>query len=323
MVFQEPMSALNPSMKCGKQVIEVLLLHTNLSKEKAKKEVLLLFEKVKLPNIERIYNSYPHELSGGQKQRIVIAMAIACKPKLLIADEPTTALDVTVQKEIIELLKELQQEAKMSILFISHDLNLVSQIADETMVMYQGKVLEIQSTRDLFYHPKSNYTKALVASRPNEEVRLKRLPTVTNFLESKIPNEVISASQRKEHHAKLYGQPPLLRVENVSKSFFTKVGWFAKREFKAVNKVSFSVYEGETLGLVGESGCGKSTLGNLVLNLMSVDSGQVFYKGNDISKLANKEMRGLRKDIQLIFQDPFASLNPKLTIGKAIMEPMS
>ncbi len=322
MVFQEPMSALNPSMKCGKQVEEVLLLHKNISKSKAKEAVLELFNNVKLPNVERMYNAYPHELSGGQKQRIVIAMAIACNPKLLIADEPTTALDVTVQKDIIELLKQLQKQFKMSILFISHDLNLVSQIADNTMVMFKGKVLEIQPTKSLFKSPKNNYTKALISSRPNEFIRLKRLPTVNDFLNNSIPSEAISDSQRKMNHKVLYAKQPLLRVENVSKSFFTRVGWFSKKEFKAVNNVSFSVYEGETLGLVGESGCGKSTLGNLILKLTNIDKGSIFYKGEDISNISNDKLKKIRKEIQLIFQDPFASLNPKITIGTAIMETM-
>ena len=321
-VFQEPMSALNSSMKCGKQVLEVLLWHTKLSKTEAKSEVFSLFKKVKLPNVERIYNSYPHELSGGQKQRIVIAMAIACKPKLLIADEPTTALDVTVQQEIIDLLKDLQLESKMSIIFISHDLNLVSQIADETLVMHQGRILEQQVTKALFQNPKDTYTKALIASRPSEDVRLKRLPTVADFLSDTVPDVIVTEEQRQKKHTEIYGKTPLLRIENVSKSFFMKTGWFSRKEFKAVDQVSFSVYEGETLGLVGESGCGKSTLGNLILNLTAVDSGSVFYKEQDISKLSGSEMRDLRKDIQLIFQDPFASLNPKLTVGKAIMEPM-
>ncbi len=322
MVFQEPMSALNPSMKCGKQVEEVLLLHKNISKSKAKEAVLELFNNVKLPNVERMYNAYPHELSGGQKQRIVIAMAIACNPKLLIADEPTTALDVTVQKDIIELLKQLQKQFNMSILFISHDLNLVSQIADNTMVMFKGKVLEIQPTKSLFKSPKNNYTKALISSRPNEFIRLKRLPTVNDFLNNSIPSEAISNSQRKMNHKVLYAKQPLLRVENVSKSFFTRVGWFSKKEFKAVNNVSFSVYEGETLGLVGESGCGKSTLSNLILKLTNIDKGSIFYKGEDISNISNDKLKKIRKEIQLIFQDPFASLNPKITIGTAIMETM-
>lgn len=322
MVFQEPMSALNPSMKCGKQVEEVLLLHKDISKSKAKEAVLELFTNVKLPNIDRMYNSYPHELSGGQKQRIVIAMAIACNPKLLIADEPTTALDVTVQKDIIELLKQLQKQFKMSILFISHDLNLVSQIADNTMVMFKGKVLEVQATKSLFQSPKNKYTKALISSRPNEFIRLKRLPTVDDFLNNSIPSEEISDFQRKINHKTLYAKQPLLRVENVSKSFFTRVGWFSKKEFKAVDNVSFSVYEGETLGLVGESGCGKSTLGNLILKLTNIDKGSIFYKGEDISNLSNDRLKSFRKEIQLIFQDPFASLNPKITIGTAIMETM-
>jgi len=322
MVFQEPMSALNPSMKCGAQVLEVLRLHQELSKGDAELRVLALFEKVKLPNVKRIYNSYPHELSGGQKQRIVIAMAIACNPKLLIADEPTTALDVTVQKEIIELLKELQKQFKMSIIFISHDLNLVSQIADNTMVMLKGKVVEIQPTHKLFCNPQEKYTQALIASRPDESIRLKRLPTVDDFLKDTLPKAEITAHERQKNHEKIYEKPAILKVENVSKSFFTKTGWFSKKEFKAVNEVSFSVYEGETLGLVGESGCGKSTLGNLILKLTPLDEGKIFYKGTDISSLKGAVLKDFRKEIQLIFQDPFASLNPKITIGKAIIETM-
>lgn len=322
MVFQEPMSALNPTMKCGKQVEEILKKHTSLSKDKIKKEVLSLFKKVKLPDIERVYDSYPHELSGGQKQRIVIAIAIACKPKLLIADEPTTALDVTVQKEIIELIKSLQSEMQMSVLFISHDLNLVSQIADNTLVMYKGKIVEQQPTQQLFQNPKDSYTKSLIELRPNEEVRLKRLPTIFDIINNNKVDKVISVEERKENHKKIYSKAPLLEIKNLSKSFFTEVSWFSKKETKAVNDVSFSIYEGETLGLVGESGCGKSTIGNLILNLTDASSGKILYKGKDITKLSRSERKLLRKEIQLIFQDPFASLNPKLSIGKAIMEPM-
>lgn len=322
-VFQEPMSALNPSMKCGNQVLEVIRVHQSISKFEAQAQVLHLFEKVKLPNVDRIYNAYPHELSGGQKQRIVIAMAIACNPKLLIADEPTTALDVTVQKEIIDLLKELQQQFKMSIIFISHDLNLVSQIADKTMVMLKGKAVETQPTKALFTSPQNKYTKALIASRPNDLFRLKRLPTVDDFLKGQSPNEKINESQREKNHQKLYSKQPLLRVENVSKSFFTKTSWFSQQEFKAVNDVSFSVYEGETLGLVGESGCGKSTLGNLILKLLPIDQGKIYYKGTDISNLKGADLKEFRKEIQLIFQDPFASLNPKISIGNAILETMT
>ena len=322
MVFQEPMSALNPSMRCGTQVVEIIKTHTNLSSAEAKEQTLQLFEKVKLPNIERIFKAYPHELSGGQKQRIVIAMAIACKPKLLIADEPTTALDVTVHKEIILLLKELQASEQMSILFISHDLALVSEIADETLVMYQGKVVEQQPTKLLFTQPSSEYTKALIHSRPSLDKRLQRLPTINDFLEKNNPSKIVTAADRKDHHNKLYSSKPILEVKNISKSFYSKAGWFNKTEFKAVDNVSFSIYEGETLGLVGESGCGKSTLGNLILQLTKADSGNVLYRGTDITKLPKSELKELRKEIQLIFQDPFASLNPRMSVGKIIMEPM-
>ncbi|KZS41305.1 ABC transporter ATP-binding protein [Aquimarina aggregata] len=323
MIFQEPMSSLNPSMRCGKQVAEILLEHTSLSKTAIKKEVLLLFNKVKLPDPERAYRSYPHQLSGGQKQRIMIAMAIACKPKLLIADEPTTALDVTVQKEIISLLKNLQKEYKMSILFISHDLSLVSEIADNVLVMYQGKMVEYGAANTIFHSPEKDYTKALLNARPTLDVRYKKLPTITDFLEDQQKSqEVITQETRQDHHKKLYSTPPLLEVVNIEKTYFSKVGLFGKQEFKAVNDVSFKLYEGETLGLVGESGCGKSTLGNTILQLDKATAGQVLYRGNDITQLATSVLRSLRKEIQLIFQDPFASLNPRLTVGKAIMEPM-
>ncbi|MBG6131521.1 peptide/nickel transport system ATP-binding protein [Aquimarina sp. EL_43] len=323
MIFQEPMSSLNPSMKCGKQVAEILFQHTSLSKTEIKTEVLSLFEKVKLPEPDRAYKSYPHQLSGGQKQRIMIAMAIACKPKLLIADEPTTALDVTVQKEIIGLLKSLQEEYKMSILFISHDLSLVSEVADHVLVMYQGKMIEYGTTDTIFHTPQKEYTKALINARPPMNVRYQKLPTIADFFEDTgQKKEIITKEQRQQHHQNLYSQPPLLEVINVEKSYFSKVGLFGKAEFKAVDDVSFKLYEGETLGLVGESGCGKSTLGNTILQLDKANRGQVIYKGQDITQLSSSEIRSLRKEIQLIFQDPFASLNPRLTVGKAIMEPM-
>ena len=323
MIFQEPMSSLNPSMKCGRQVAEILFQHTSLSKAEIKAEVLSLFEKVKLPEPDRVYKSYPHQLSGGQKQRIMIAMAIACKPKLLIADEPTTALDVTVQKEIIGLLKSLQEEYKMSILFISHDLSLVSEVADHVLVMYQGKMIEYGTTNTIFHTPQKEYTKALINARPPMNIRYKKLPTIADFLEdTDQKKEIITKEQREQHHQSLYSQSPLLEVVNVEKSYFSKVGLFGKAEFKAVDDVSFKLYEGETLGLVGESGCGKSTLGNTILQLDKANRGQVIYKGQDITQLSSSKIRSLRKEIQLIFQDPFASLNPRLTVGKAIMEPM-
>lgn len=323
MIFQEPMSSLNPSMTCGKQVQEILLQHTQLSKTDSKIETLSLFEKVKLPLPERIYNAYPHEISGGQKQRVMIAIAIACKPKILIADEPTTALDVTVQKDIIQLLKQLQAEEQMSIIFISHDLSLVSEIANRVLVMYKGDIVEQGNIHDVFKHPKHTYTKALLGSKPSLDVRLKRLPTIKDYMEQQPKAEIISEYERKEKHTLLYAQKPLLEVKNVEKTYFSKSGWFGKTQvFKAVDGVSFKLYEGETLGLVGESGCGKSTLASAILQLEKATAGEILYKGMDISKLSTSEVRVLRKDIQIIFQDPYASLNPRITVGNAIMEPM-
>ena len=324
MIFQEPMSALNPSMTCGKQVFENLIQHTSLSKKEIKGEALSLLEKVKLPNPERVYKAYPHEISGGQKQRVMIAMAIACKPKILIADEPTTALDVTVQKEIIAILKELQKETKMSIIFISHDLSLVSEIADRILVMYKGEIVEQGSTDKIFNKPDHIYTKALINSRPSLEIRLKKLPTIQDFLKQSVDNTIISESEREHKHKTIYGKAPLLEIINIEKEYFSKAGLFKKPEgFKAVNDVSFKLFEGETLGLVGESGCGKSTLGNAILQLDNATAGQIIYKQQDITNLSASEIRNLRKEIQIIFQDPYSSLNPRIPVGKAIMEPMS
>ncbi|WP_225035872.1 ABC transporter ATP-binding protein [Winogradskyella sp. SM1960] len=323
MIFQEPMSSLNPSMRCGKQVEEILKQHVKLTDSEIKSQVLNLFEKVKLPNPKRIFKAYPHEISGGQKQRVMIAMAIACKPKLLIADEPTTALDVTVQKEILELLKTIQTETKMSVLFISHDLSLVSELADRVLVMYQGKIVEQGTTDTIFNHPKHNYTKALINARPSTDYRLEQLPTISDFMADEVNNAIISDADRAENHKKLYAKDPLLEVIDVEKTYFSKTGWFTKeQEFNAVDGVSFKVFPGETLGLVGESGCGKSTLGNAILQLDKATSGRILYKGKDITNLSRSEMRTMRKDIQIIFQDPFASLNPRLTVGNAILEPM-
>jgi len=323
MIFQEPMSSLNPSMTCGKQVQEILFQHTKLSKKSAKEETIALFDKVKLPNPERVFSAYPHEISGGQKQRVMIAMAIACKPDILIADEPTTALDVTVQKEIISLLKELQIETKMSIIFITHDLSLISEIANRVLVMYKGNIVEQGLVTDIFINPQNNYTKALINSRPSLETRLKKLPTIQDFLDDDISSDIISKDQRQKNHKKLYNKPPLLEVINVEKEYISKSGLFTKSEsFKAVNDVSFKLYKGETLGLVGESGCGKSTLGNAILQLDKVTAGQILYYGIDITKLSKVKTRALRKDIQIIFQDPYSSLNPRIPIGEAILEPM-
>jgi len=323
MIFQEPMSSLNPSMTCGKQVEEILLQHSNLSKNEVKQETISLFEKVKLPNPERILKSYPHEISGGQKQRVMIAMAIACKPDILIADEPTTALDVTVQKDIISLLKELQIETKMSIIFITHDLALISEIADRVIVMYKGDIVEQGAVKDIFKNPQHNYTKALINSRPSLDTRLQTLPTIQDFLNDTISDDIVTSEAREKNHKILYSKPPILEVINVEKEFISKSGLFTKSQsFKAVNDVSFKLYEGETLGLVGESGCGKSTLGNAILQLDKATAGAILYNGVDITKLSKTDTRALRKDIQIIFQDPYSSLNPRVPVGEAIMEPM-
>lgn len=323
MIFQEPMSSLNPSINCGQQVAEILETHTNLSEKEIKAEVLRLFDQVKLPDPTTIYNKYPHQISGGQKQRVMIAIAIACKPEILIADEPTTALDVTVQKEIILLLKNLQQETGMSILFISHDLSLVSEICNRILVMYKGEIVEQNSALNIFKNPEHIYTKALIASRPSLNVRLKRLPTIQDYLNEKENEAAITPQERQERLTKLYNQKPLLRVENVEKEYLLKTQLFKANDyFKAVNNVSFKMYEGETLGLVGESGCGKSTLGNAILQLDPATKGHIFYRDKDITQLSKKDLKELRKEIQIIFQDPFASLNPKITVGEAILEPM-
>ena len=322
-IFQEPMSSLNPSMTCGKQVQEILLEHTSVSKKQAKEDTLSLFEKVHLPDPNRVYNAYPHEISGGQKQRVMIAMAIACEPDILIADEPTTALDVAVQKDVINLLKELQIKTKMSVIFITHDLALISEIANRVLVMYKGEIVEQGDVSTIFKSPQHNYTKALIHSRPSLNTRLKTLPTIQDYLNNSTSDIIITKEMRQEKHDVLYSKKPLLEVINVDKEYFSKSGLFTKpHSFKAVDNVSFKLYEGETLGLVGESGCGKSTLGNAILQLDKATSGQILYKNIDITKLPKAEIKKLRKDIQIIFQDPYSSLNPRIQIGEAIMEPM-
>ena len=305
MIFQEPMSSLNPTLTCGSQVAEVLKQHTDLNKKEIYQEVISLFQKVKLPLPDRIFNSYPHQISGGQKQRVMIAIAIACKPDLLIADEPTTALDVTVQKEIILLLKELQKENKMSILLISHDLSMVSEIADDVIILFKGKIVEIGNTTDIFHTPQHDYTKGLINSKPNLNQRLKKLPTVEDFMKNRIFTDIYTKKERDTYHRKIYGLKPLLEIVDLKKYFNTSVG-FTK-----------------TLGLVGESGCGKTTLGRSIMHLEKITSGKIFYKGRDITHLSKTALQNLRKEIQIIFQDPFSSLNPRISIGNAILEPMT
>lgn len=323
MIFQEPMTALNPSMTCGEQVSEIISLHLKKTKSKIKKEVISLFKKVKLPRPDEIYNNYPHQISGGQMQRVMIAMAIACKPKLLIADEPTTALDVTVQKEIIALLKEIQKETKMSLLFISHDLGLVSQISDRTLVMYQGNIVEEGTVQEIFKAPKKSYTKALMSSRPGLKGRLKVLPTITSLAKKEFTPIEVTPQERAFKHKKIYTKRPILEILNIKKEYYSNAGFFNKKKIvSAVDDISFKVFEGETLGLVGESGCGKSTLGRIILQLDKTTSGSIKYKGKELTILSSNELRSLRKDIQLIFQDPYSSINPRMLIGETIMEPM-
>ncbi len=332
MIFQEPMTSLNPVYKCGFQVMEAMgRQKTKDERQKAKEKVLELFRKVMLPRPEVIFDKYPHELSGGQKQRVMIAMALISNPQILIADEPTTALDVTVQKEILNLLKELQRENGMGMIFITHDLGVVSEIADDVIVMNKGVIVERGAAKDILNDPQHPYTKGLVACRPPINYRLERLPIVKEFLdgvwndESQIKKELlITDEERKEYHQKLYSQEPILKVKNLKTWYPLRKGIFSKTYdyIKPVDDVSFDVYTGETLGLVGESGCGKTTLGRSILRLVEPTSGTIIFEDNDITQLKSSELRNYRKQAQIIFQDPYSSLNPKICIGEAIAEPM-
>lgn len=326
MIFQEPMTSLNPVMKCGKQVIETIKLHLNLSTDDAKLRTLKLFEDVMLNNPEYVYNAYPHQLSGGQKQRVMIAMAIACSPEVLIADEPTTALDVTVQKSILNLLKQLQQKLNLSLIFISHDLGVVSEICDKVIVMQKGCIVEQGASKELFFNPSHPYTKGLMACRPSLNVRLKTLPTVKDFITegATFENQIETAEERKARHSSLYHKEPILKVKDLSVRYTLPKPWYKKENsyFYAVNNVSFDVYKGETLGLVGESGCGKTTLGRSILRLIEPSDGNILFEGKDVSTLNKASMRELRKKMQIIFQDPYSSLNPRITIGESIIEPL-
>lgn len=323
MIFQEPMTSLNPSLRCGDQVMENLLLHQKISKKDAKQKVLSLFEEVELPSPERIFKAYPHELSGGQKQRVMIALALICEPQLLIADEPTTALDVTVQKAILQLLKKLQKNYKMGIIFISHDLGVISQICDSVMVMYRGDLVEKGSAQSIFLNPKENYTKGLIECRPKLNEKLVKLPTIEDFTENKdFVFKTETPEERVQKYEKIYAQKPLIEIKSLQKYFTAHTGLFKKEEIKAVQDISFEIYPGETLGLVGESGSGKTTLSRTLLMLEKPTAGSVWYQGKDITKLSTRELRKLRKEIQIIFQDPYSSLNPMQTVGEIITTPM-
>jgi peptide/nickel transport system ATP-binding protein len=320
MIFQEPMTSLNPLMTCGKQVMETLQLHKNLSTANAKAQTLQWFEKVKLPHPSSIFERYPHQLSGGQKQRVMIAMAMCCKPDLLICDEPTTALDVTVQKTILDLIKELQQEENMGVIFITHDLGVVKEIADRVYILYKGELKEQGPTATIFHQPHHPYTKALIACRPANHRKGQRLPVVSDFLqpESRITDQSIKKTKDPN------SQDELISVENLIVRYPVHTNWLGKTThwFTAVDNVSFTIRTGETLGLVGESGCGKTTLGRTLLGLSPVTSGKIRYQNKDITDLSPSEFKPLRKEVQLVFQDPYSSLNPRLTIGDAIAEPM-
>ncbi len=332
MIFQEPMTSLNPVFSCGFQVEETIIEHEHLSHKAAKAKVIELFEKVKLPRPEDMYKAYPHQLSGGQKQRVMIAMAIACNPDLLIADEPTTALDVTVQRKILELLRELQQQNGMGMIFITHDLAVISELADNVAVMQRGEIVEQGRVQEVLQNPQHPYTSGLLACRPPVDKRLTRLPVVNEFLSNQWMGGVAEAHlslaenphERARYHEQLYSIEPLLRVEGLRTWFPVRHGIFGRTKswVKAVDAVSFELYQGETLGLVGESGCGKTTLGRSILRLIEPIEGKVFYDNDEITALKPEQMREYRKKLQIVFQDPYSSLNPRISIGHTIMEPM-
>lgn len=323
MIFQEPMTSLNPVFTCGTQVMEALLRHKKISKNDAHQQTIQWFEKMKLPEPEVIFKKYPHQLSGGQKQRVMIAMTMCCNPSLLICDEPTTALDVTVQKTILELIKDLQRQTGMGVLFITHDLGVVAEIADKVLVMYKGEIVEQNSVQEIFKNAKHPYTQALLACRPINHKKGNRLPVVSDFLNpGNKKNTLLQPSTN--HNEKSTAHETLVDVTDLSVWFPNKKSFFGKplAHIKAVDQVSFQVFKGETLGLVGESGCGKTTMGRTLLKLIEPNSGKIVFNGTDLKLISKKDLHQLRKDIQIIFQDPYSSLNPRMTIGDAISEPL-
>ena len=339
MIFQEPMTSLNPVFTCGDQVMEAIMLHQNLNKTAAKELTINLFKEVQLPDPVRIFNTYPHQISGGQKQRVMIAMAMSCQPSVLIADEPTTALDVTVQKTILELMQKLQEEHDMGIMFITHDLGVIAELADKVVVMYKGNIVEQGNVWDIFTNPQHPYTKGLLACRPPLKNRYTFLPTVSDFMkidsngniidnnisiDEFTKNLIISKQEREKKQKILFEKNPVLKISNLKTYFPVKNGFFGgvSSFVKAVDDISFDVFPGETLGLVGESGCGKTTVGRTVLRLEEPTEGSIFYKGLDVVNMNGDDLRSFRKEVQIIFQDPYSSLNPRMTIGNTIMEPM-
>ena len=339
MIFQEPMTSLNPVYSCGTQVMEAIILHQKINKKEAKQKTLHLFSQVQLPDPERMFDAYPHEISGGQKQRVMIAMAMSCNPRILIADEPTTALDVTVQKNILDLMLQLQKEHEMGIMFITHDLGVIAELADVVMVMYKGKVVEQGPVLEIFTNPQHPYTKSLLACRPPLNKRILRLPVSSDFMKvdeqgqmieiaksvsESINSVIVSKEQRLAEHKELYARKKIVEIKNIKTYFPKHKSFFGKTTdwLKAVDDVTLDVYEGETLGLVGESGCGKTTLGRTILRLNEPTSGEIYFEQKNVLAYSPKEMRALRKDMQIIFQDPYSSLNPRISIGKSIMEPM-
>ena len=341
MIFQEPMSSLNPVFTCGNQVAEALKVHLKMSYQEARERALELFEEVNLPRPRKIFDSYPHAISGGQKQRVMIAMAMSCNPSILIADEPTTALDVTVQSNILRIMEGLRENHDTSLIFISHDLGVIAEIADRIIVMYEGKIVEHGNVFKIFNNPEHPYTKGLLACRPRLDIKLRRLPTVSDFMTTATDGNtlkthkynsigealLLNAELKKETIQKrldVIQGGPILRVKNLKKSFPIKKGLFgkSKEEVTAVDDISFEIYPGETVGLVGESGCGKTTLGRSIIRLIDPNSGEIIFDGHSIHEMKGESLRLMRKKMQIIFQDPYSSLNPRQTIGEAISEPL-
>lgn len=338
MIFQEPMSSLNPVFTCGNQIAEVLKVHRGLSAEEARDKTIALFEEVQLPRPDKIFHSYPYEISGGQKQRTMIAMAMCCNPSVLIADEPTTALDVTVQSNILRIMEQLREDHETSLIFISHDLGVIAEVADRIIVMYEGKIVEEGNVFKIFNNPQHPYTKGLLACRPRLDIKLRRLPTVTDFMTTEATAKagkyrsigealLLNAELKKETIQKrmdVIQGGPILRIKNLTTSYTLSKDLFGrtKESLTAVDDVSFEVYPGETVGLVGESGCGKTTLGRTIIRLIDPQKGEIIFDGHKVHSMKGESLRQLRKRMQIIFQDPYSSLNPRQTVGEAITEPL-